>query len=438
MAPKYEPHFWGFCFGLLPYKTDMTKLSEELAWRGFVNQTTYTDISALDGEPITFYWGVDPSAPSMTVGNLAIAMMVRHFIDAGHNAILLVGGATGMIGDPDGKAQERDLKTTEEIDKNKAGIKAQYEQIFAGQPVEMVDNYDWFRGIGYLEFLRDVGKHVPMRQMLARDFVQSRLGEEGAGISYAEFSYSLIQGYDFLHLYRENGVTLQVCGADQWGNSIAGVELIRRVAGGEANVWSAPLVVNKATGVKFGKSEAGAVWLDPELTSPYQFYQFWLNVDDEGVSDYLKIYTLLTKEDIDAVLAEFNTDRSNRAAQKTLAYEVTKIVHGQERAESVRRITEVLFGARDYDELTPEDFAALGNELGEFEAAAGVELAGALVDAGLATSKGEARRFLDSNAIYINGSQIPLNKTTLNDDDAINGYLVLRRGKNCQVIIKII
>ena len=414
-----------------------TKLSKELQWRGFVNQTTFQDITMLDGEPITFYWGVDPSAKSMHIGQLAMSMMIRHFIMAGHKPILLVGGATGLIGDPDGKTEERDLKTVEEVDANKAGIAAQYQQLFAGYSVEMVDNYDWYKGLGYLEFLRDVGKHVPMRQMLGREFVQTRLSEDGAGISYAEFSYSLIQGYDFLHLYREHGVTLQVCGADQWGNSIAGVELIRRIAGGEAHIWSAPLIINKATGKKFGKSEAGAVWLDPELTTPYQFYQFWLNVDDEGVADYLKIYTLLSKEEIESLLVEFEQDKASRLAQKTLAYEVTKIVHGEARAESVRRISEVLFGARAYEELTTEDFEALGNELGVFEAFAGVELAGALVDAGLASSKGEARRFLESNAIYINGSQIPLGKTTLDADDAINGYAVLRRGKNAQVIIAI-
>ncbi len=230
------------------------KLSEELQWRGFVNQTTYDDLSALDGAPISFYWGVDPSARSMTIGNFAAAMMARHFIDAGHHAFLLVGGATGMIGDPDGKKDERSLKTLEEIAENKDGIAAQYRQIFADKSFTVVDNYDWFKDINYLSFLREVGKHVPLSQMLGRDFVQARLGEGGSGISYAEFSYSLIQGYDFLHLFREHGVTLQLCGADQWGNSITGVDLVRRIEGGEAHVYSTPLVINKATGVKFGQS----------------------------------------------------------------------------------------------------------------------------------------------------------------------------------------
>ncbi len=412
-------------------------LSEELTWRGFVNQTTYPDITALDGAPITFYWGVDPSAASMTVGHLAVAMMIRHFINAGHKPILLVGGATGLIGDPDGKTQERDLKTNDEIEKNVQGIKKQYEQVFSGQDLKLVNNYDWFKDFGYLDFLREVGKHVPMRQMLGREFVQSRLSEDGAGISYAEFSYSLIQGYDFLHLFKEHGATLQVCGADQWGNCIAGVELIRRIGGGEAHIFSAPLVINKATGIKFGKSEEGAVWLDPALTSPYKFYQFWLNADDESVKDYLKLYTLIAKDQYVALIHEFEADKSARKAQKVLAYEVTKIVHGEARAQSVQKISEVLFGNGEYIELKKEDFIELGEELGMFEAPEGVDLAGSVVEAGLATSKGEARRFLDSNAIYINGSQIPLNKTTIESDDAVNGFVVLRRGKNAQVIIKL-
>ena len=412
------------------------KLSEELQWRGFVNQMTYKDINALDAEPITFYWGVDPSAPSMTIGNLAAAMMVRHFIDHGHKAILLVGGATGMIGDPDGKAEERTLKSLDEIAANKAGIAMQYSRVFGGQEFEVVDNFDWFKGMGYLEFLRDVGKHVPMRQMLGREFVQSRLGEDGAGISYAEFSYALIQGYDFLWLSRNKGVTLQVCGADQWGNCIAGVELIRRIQGQEAHVYSVPLVVNKATGKKFGKTEDGAVWLDEKLTSVYKFYQFWLNVDDEGAIDYMKVYTLLSHSEIMDIQAQFNANRSGRLAQKTLAYEVTKLVHGQERADSVKRISETLFGGGDYRKLRAADFAELQGEL-PCAGGAEVSIADLLVANGLAASKSEARRFLEGNAVYINGTQISLSKTTIEANDAIDGYVVIRRGKNQQMLYKI-
>ncbi|MFO0882461.1 MAG: tyrosine--tRNA ligase [Candidatus Saccharimonadales bacterium] len=413
-----------------------TKLSEDLLWRGLIKDKTFEDITYLD-EPKTFYLGVDCSSPSMTIGNLALFMLARRLLDYGWNTVLLVGGATSLIGDPGGKADERDLKSREEIKANVEAIAGQVNRLFDGQKFALVDNYDWFQNVGYLEFLRDVGKHFSMTELVQRDYIATRMGEGGSGISYAEFSYSLIQGYDFWHLYKNHGVQLQIGGSDQWGNMLSGVPLIRKKENADAQAMSAPLVINKATGKKFGKSEAGAVWLDPELTTPYQFYQFWLNVDDEGVADYLKIYTLLSKDEIEALISEFEQDKASRLAQKTLAYEVTKIVHGEARAESVKRISEVLFGARAYDELTTEDFEALGNELGVFEAFAGVELAGALVDAGLASSKGEARRFLESNAIYINGSQIPLGKTTLDAEDAINGYAVLRRGKNAQVIIAI-
>jgi tyrosyl-tRNA synthetase len=412
-------------------------LSEELQWRGFVNQTTLKDLSILDKEKMTFYFGVDPSSDSMQIGNLAAAMMVRQFINHGYKAILLVGGATGMIGDPDGKATERDLLTLEQITKNKLAIANQYKRVFAGQDFKIVDNYDWFKNMNYLDFLRTVGKHVPMRQMLGRDFVQSRLSENGAGISYAEFSYSLIQGYDFLHLQREHGVTLQLCGADQWGNSIAGVDLIRRIDGVEAHVWSIPLIINKATGKKFGKTEDGAVFLDENKTSVYKFYQFWINADDEGVEDYLKIYTLLGKPDIEDIMSAQKEAPSNRLAQKTLAFEVTKLVHGEERARSVQILSETLFGGQDYLMLTKGDFRELKTELECITVPVNTELAQILVDTKLASSKSEARHFLQSNAIYINGSQIPLNKTHLESDDFIDGFTVIRRGKNVNALVEL-
>lgn len=403
------------------------KLSEELQWRGFVNQTTFKDLTDLDGDPIAFYWGVDPSADSMTIGNFAAAMMVRHFIDHGHKAYLLVGGATGMIGDPDGKADERNLKTLDEITKNKTAIAAQYQKVFNGKDFTLVDNYDWFSGINYLDFLRNVGKHVPMSQMLGRDFVQSRLGEEGSGISYAEFSYSLIQGYDFVHLNREHGVTLQVCGADQWGNSITGVDLIRRLEGKEAHVYSTPLVINKATGVKFGKSEGGAIWLDAEKTSVYKFYQFWLNVDDEGVIDYAKIYTLLSKEELEALEAEHKQNPSARVAQKTLAREVTTLVHGKDRFESVQRVTEVLFGDNDPTNLTEEDLDALAKEIPTVDA--GKTIIDALVEAGLAGSNGEARRLISGGAISVNGRKIA-------DDAQMSELALVKKGKNSFILVR--
>jgi tyrosyl-tRNA synthetase len=404
------------------------KLSEELAYRGFVNQSTFKDLSALDNGSIKFYFGVDPSADSMTVGNLAAAMMVRHFIEYGHKAFLLVGGATGMIGDPDGKKQERTLLSEEDIAKNKSSIAEQYRTVFANQEFDIVDNFDWFKDINYLHFLRDVGKHVPMRQMLGRDFVQSRLGEEGSGISYAEFSYSLIQGYDFLHLYREHGVTLQVCGADQWGNSITGVDLIRRIEGVETHVYSTPLVVNKVTGVKFGKSEEGAVWLDAARTTPTQFYQFWINCDDAGVEDYLKIYTLLPKNEIDAAMQTHNANPKERFAQSLLAQNVTDLVHGTTATSEASFVTNFMVGKDNIGrDLSAEEIELLKRELRSSDVAVDSEIAEALVNTSLASSKTEARRFIKENAVSINGVKVQRENFSLSDFQ--NERLILRRGK---------
>lgn len=401
------------------------KLSEELQWRGFVNQTTYPHISELDKQPISFYWGVDPSADSMTIGHLAAAMMVRHFIAHGHHAVLLVGGATGIIGDPDGKKQERDLKSPEEIAKNIAGLTSQYKTIFAGQEFEIVNNADWFKGLGYLEFLRDIGKHMSMTQLLDREFVKKRIGEGGSGISYAEFSYSLIQGYDFLHLFREKGVTLQVCGADQWGNSLAGVEMIRKLEGASAHVYSFPLVINKSTGVKFGKSEAGAIWLDSLKTSVYQFYQFWLNVDDDSVADFLKLFTLITPEEHQKLMADFKANPSGRAAQKHLTYEVTKIVHGEAAAQSAQKVTETLFGGSDVSQLNDDDITLLSAEIptGSLH----TSLVDLLVQTHTASSNGEARRLLDSGAISVNGEKVL-------EDTVIANRSLIKKGKNSFIL----
>ena len=402
-------------------------LSEELTWRGFVNQYTFADIKELDNEMRTFYWGVDPSADSMTIGNLAAAMMVRHFIDYGYKPILLVGGATGLIGDPDGKKQERDLKTVEEVEKNVQGLSKQYETIFAGKNFEIVNNYDWFCDIGYMQFLREIGKHVSLTQMLDREFVQSRIGEGGAGISYAEFSYALIQGYDFLHLYREKGATLQVAGADQWGNSITGVSLIRRLEGAEAHVYTAPLVINKQTGVKFGKSEGGAVWLDPAKTSPYKFYQFWLNLDDETSEDMIKIYTLLDRATVEKTIADHRENPGARLLQKTLAREVTDLIHGRERRESVERVTAVLFGGDAFATLKDADLDALGAEIPT--APVGNSVIDTLTASGLVASNGEAKRLIANNAISINGQKIT-------DDVMITERSLVKKGKNNFVLVR--
>lgn len=403
------------------------KLSEELTWRGFVNQTTYADITELDNGPISFYIGVDPSADSMTIGNFASIMMVRHFIEHGHKAFMLVGGATGLIGDPDGKASERKMLTVEDVARNKIGIAAEYDRVLAGQEFTIVDNYDWFKDINYLDFLRDIGKNVPMSAMLGREFVKSRLGEDGSGISYAEFSYALIQAYDFLNLYRNHGVTLQLCGADQWGNCIAGVDLIRRLENKEVNIYSTPLVVNKSTGVKFGKSEGGAIWLNPDKTSVYKFYQFWLNLDDSGVIDYLKLYTMLEKKQIDDLSRQLSENPGGRAAQKALAHEVTKLVHGENRTASVERVTSVLFGGADFTTLQESDLNELASEIPV--AGLNKSLVEILVESGLAASNGEAKRLMESGAVSVNSEKISADKT-------IDSVSLIKKGKNSFVLVR--
>jgi tyrosyl-tRNA synthetase len=402
-------------------------LSEELRWRGFINQTTYKDPAVLDGDPITFYWGVDPSADSMTIGNLAAAMMVKAFMKHGHKAVLLVGGATGLIGDPDGKSQERSLKSPEEITRNTAVITGQYQQIFDGQKFDTVDNNAWFHDMRYIDFLREVGKHVPMRQMLARDFVQTRLGEHGAGISYAEFSYVLIQAYDFLRLHEDKGVTLQVCGSDQWGNSIAGVDLIRRKTGKEAHVYSAPLIVNKSTGRKFGKSEDGAVWLDAGKTTPTQFYQFWINTDDAGVEDYLKIFTELDKNTIKDIMERHERDPGTRLAQLSLAREATELVHGATETKLAEAVTEFITGRMPVGKAGKETLERIREEIPRATTTEAGSVIEALVKAGLAASNSEARRLISSNAVSVNGRKI--DRETFEADDFQDGRLLLRRGK---------
>lgn len=402
-------------------------LSEELNWRGFNGYTTLDDITELDKKKFNFYWGVDPSSDSMTIGNLAAAMMIRHFIEHGHKAYLLVGGATGLIGDPDGKASERNIKTREEIENNKNKIKNQYDKLFNSKPITVVDNYDWFKDFNYLDFLRDVGKHVPLSSMLARDFVKNRLGPEGTGISYAEFSYSLIQGYDFLHLYKNEGVSLQLSGVDQVGNVIAGIDLIRRKESVEANVFAMPLIINKSTGAKFGKTEEGAIWLDEKKTSVYKFYQFWLNEDDNSVIDHLKIYTMLDKNTIENISNEHKNNPEARKAQKVLADEVTTLVHGKERAEAAKRVTAVLFGNEAFDSLSNEDKEMLASEIPAV--GKGKTLIEALIESSQVSSNGEARRLIESGGVSINGEKI---SSDLNLDQSC----LIKKGKNTFIVVR--
>ena len=437
------------------------KLSEELIYRGFAAETTIENPADLDTrESKKFYWGADPSADSLTIGNLAALMMCACFVRHGYQPYLLVGGATGQIGDPKENG-ERDLKSLDEVEHNKLCIKAQIERVIGsgagdatwGSPIEldedggkvaagpaqpfrvtMVDNYDWFRDMKYLDFLREVGKAFSMTQLLDRQFVQKRIGEGGSGISYAEFSYTLIQGYDFLYLYRAYGVDLQLCGADQYGNCTSGIHLIKRLEDATADVWSTPLVIDPVTGRKFGKSEGNAVWLassdngSGNYTSIFDFYQFWLNQPDESVEYLIKIYTLLEKDEIEDVLKRHFENPGERIAQKALARGVTTVVHGKEAAEAVESLSSLLF-ARDtnFAEFTADEIGEFATYLPTVKK--GVMLVDALVNNGLAESKKKAREFISQGAITINGVKV-------SEDVELNQTAIIKKGKNKFLIVK--
>ena len=410
------------------------KLSEELAYRGFIAETTIADPADLDNrESKKFYWGADPSADSLTIGNLAALMMCACFVRHGYQPYLLVGGATGQIGDPKENG-ERDLKSLDEVEHNKSCIKKQIEQIINVDNATMVDNYDWFRNINYLDFLREVGKAFSMTQLLDRQFVQNRIGEGGSGISYAEFSYTLIQGYDFLHLSREHGISLQLCGADQYGNCTSGIHLIRRLEDGRADVWSTPLVIDPVTGRKFGKSEGNAVWLasrdngSGNYTSIFDFYQFWLNQPDESVEYLIKIYTLLTKDEIEDILERHAKQPELRLAQKALARGATEVVHGTKAAEEMEDLVAKLFGRdTDFAKFTKDEITKFGEYLPT--ARKGVMLVEALVENGLAESKKKAREYIKQGAVSINGAKV-------NDDAAaVSDVAIIKKGKNKFLII---
>jgi len=403
------------------------KLSEELQWRGFYNQTTFESPSSLDEQGFTLYLGTDPTADSLHVGHLAVYMMVRRFLDRGHRVILLVGGGTGVIGDPGGRTDERSLLSLDQVADNTTALAAQVSKLFSGQEFQLVNNYDWLKDINILEFLRDVGKHFSMTQLTQRDYIAKRIGEGGTGISYAEFSYTLLQGYDYLHLHRTEGVNLQIGGSDQWGNIISGVELIRKVTGNTAHAMTAPLVINKSTGRKFGKSEGGAVWLDESKTSVYKFYQFWLNTDDESAIDYLKLFSLLDKSEIDQIESEHKASPAQRLAQRRLAEEVTALVHGQDRLESVARVTDVLFGRTDIESLSELDLNELSSEIPSIQA--GFTLVESLVESGLVASNGEARRLIKSGAISRDGQK-------LTEDIVINKLSLIKKGKNSFLLVR--
>lgn len=400
------------------------KLSEELQWRGFWNQTTFTDDKLIDSENFTLYLGTDPSADSLHVGHLAVYMMVRHFLERGHKVFLLVGGGTGMIGDMR-DTEERNLLSYEEIEHNKQALKSQVSRIFAGRDFTLVDNADWLAELELLPFLRDIGKNFNMADLVSREFFKARINN-GKGLSFAEFTYTLLQGYDFWHLFNQYGVNLQIGGSDQWGNLLSGVDLIRKKENTEVYAMTAPLLINKSTGRKFGKSEGGAVWLDENKTSVYKFYQFWLNVDDESAIEYMKIFTMLDRDTIEAIAENHAVNPGARSAQKVLAREVTDIVHGVNRRESVERVTEVLFGGGDFKKLSDDDLGALAEEIPCVDA--GIDVIGALVESGAVGSNGEAKRLLKSGAISLNGEKLAENKV-------VNDTSLLKKGKNTFVLI---
>ena len=400
------------------------KLSEELQWRGFWNQTTFTDDKLIDSENFTLYLGTDPSADSLHVGHLAVYMMVRHFLERGHKVFLLVGGGTGMIGDMR-DTEERNLLSYEEIEHNKQALKSQVSRIFAGRDFTLVDNADWLAELELLPFLRDIGKNFNMADLVSREFFKARINN-GKGLSFAEFTYTLLQGYDFWHLFNQYGVNLQIGGSDQWGNLLSGVDLIRKKENTEVYAMTAPLLINKSTGRKFGKSEGGAVWLDENKTSVYKFYQFWLNVDDESAIEYMKIFTMLDRDTIEAIAENHAVNPGARSAQKVLAREVTDIVHGSARRESVERVTEVLFGGGDFKKLSDDDLGALAEEIPCVDA--GIDVIGVLVESGAVGSNGEAKRLLKSGAISLNGEKLAENKV-------VNDTSLLKKGKNTFVLI---
>lgn len=400
------------------------KLSEELQWRGFWNQTTFTDDKLIDSENFTLYLGTDPSADSLHVGHLAVYMMVRHFLERGHKVFLLVGGGTGMIGDMR-DTEERNLLPYEEIEHNKQALKSQVSRIFAGRDFTLVDNADWLAELELLPFLRDIGKNFNMADLVSREFFKARINN-GKGLSFAEFTYTLLQGYDFWHLFNQYGVNLQIGGSDQWGNLLSGVDLIRKKENTEVYAMTAPLLINKSTGRKFGKSEGGAVWLDENKTSVYKFYQFWLNVDDESAIEYMKIFTMLDRDTIEAIAENHAVNPGVRSAQKVLAREVTDIVHGSARRESVERVTEVLFGGGDFKKLSDDDLDALAEEIPCVDA--GIDVIEALVESGAVGSNGEAKRLLKSGAISLNGEKLAENKV-------VNDTSLLKKGKNTFVLI---
>lgn len=411
-------------------------LARELQERGFVHQISGPSLEAIiDGEKRTIYHGIDPSADSAHAGNFVSWMLLKHLAKAGHRIIFLVGGGTGMIGDPKPDA-ERQLKDATLVAENVRKLKEQAQRFFSGYDIEFVNNIEWLGELKFIDFLRDIGKHYTVNELIKKDAIATRLSSD-TGLSYTEFAYPLLQGYDYLQLFETKGCTVQVGGSDQWGNIVSGVELIRRKRQAEVYAITVPLVIDKSTGKKFGKSEGNAVWLDPQKTSPYQFYQFWLNVDDESVVDHLKRFTSLSLEQIEEVKRSFEKDPGSRIAQKTLAFAVTEIVHGIDVATAVRNVSEILFGERTLENLSEVEREMLLQNAPTSEAVSGTLVVDILVESRLASSKREARTFIESGAISIDGQKIEGVDTIITETQAKNGLVLLKRGKRQLCVIQV-
>lgn len=425
-------------------------LIKELRWRGMVQDIKPGTEEQLQKEMTTAYVGFDPTADSLHVGNLVPIMLLVHLQKAGHKPLALVGGATGMVGDPSFKAEERKMLDEATLLHNQRCIKAQLERFLdfdATKPnaAEMVNNYDWFKNISFLSFIRDVGKHITVNYMMAKDSVKKRL-EGDNGMSFTEFSYQMIQGYDFYHLYNTKNCKMQMGGSDQWGNIVTGTELVRRIGGGEAYAFTCPLI-KKADGTKFGKSEKGNIWLDPQKTSPYEFYQFWLNAGDEDAESYIKIFTFLDEATITALITEHRQDPGKRVLQRRLAKEVTSFIHGEQEYEFAITTTQILFGNASVDvlkSLSEEQLLKVMAGVPQFEVpaadlAAGKDVVSFLADAGIFPSKGEARKTIQNGGVSMNGSKVTAIDQTVNQDALIIGKNILfQKGKKNYILVKVV
>ncbi len=409
---------------------------DELMWRGMLFQHTEGLPRALEAGPVTAYAGFDPTATSLHVGSLVPIMGLVHLQRAGHRPVALVGGGTGLIGDPSGKTAERQLHTAFTVSANAEAIRGQLERFLdfdGNNPALLRNNAEWLTELNAIDFMRDVGKHFTVNYMLQKESVNSRME---AGISYTEFSYMLLQAYDYLELHKRDGATLQVGGSDQWGNITAGMELIRRTLGAEAHAMTFPLV-STAAGTKFGKTEAGSVWLDAKLTSPYKFYQFWINVDDRDISSYLRLFTLLSRAEVEELDSATQKSPEKRLAQVTLAREVATRVHGDANARIVEQASAVLFGGSDPRGLSSDVFGTLADEIPSASVAADTGIADALVALKLVASKGAARRLLEQGGVYLNGERATVATTMNSAQPLAGGYQLIRKGARDYGLIKV-